>query len=150
MEIRLAKLEDSNRIHELLEYIFNFHYNHRKDIFIGGSKYNIEEIEKLIVDPSHIIYILEDNGYVCGYCINESSIMANGKKVLFIHDLCVDEKYQGKGFGKQLMEYTKKYAIDNDYDRIELRVWEFNDHAYKMYESLGFKTQSRILENKLK
>ena len=50
-----------------------------------------------------------------------------------------------KGIGKLLIEEVKKQARENDYNKIELNCWEFNESAMKFYESIGFKTQRRIM-----
>lgn len=43
------------------------------------------------------------------------------------------------------MEEVKKQAKENNYNKIELNCWEFNESAMKFYERIGLKTQRRIM-----
>ena len=38
------------------------------------------------------------------------------------------------------MRFIKNEAHQNHIDQIQLMVWDFNESALKLYESLGFKT----------
>lgn len=44
------------------------------------------------------------------------------------------------------MQQVKKEAKENNFNQIELNCWEFNENAIKFYESIGLKTQRRIME----
>lgn len=150
MEIRKAEEKDSKRIVELLEYIFLLHFNNRKDLFEGFSKYDIKQVNELINHKDYYIIVAVEESYVIGYAISKKINARNNKVVLYIDDLCVDENYQHLGVGKELMNYVKEYAVENNYDRIELNVWEFNSRAYEFYKSLGYNTQRREMEIVLK
>jgi len=57
----------------------------------------------------------------------------------YIHGLCVLPEYRKKGFGRQLLEYKVKEALDFDPDRgIGLEVQIGNIGALSIYENCGF------------
>lgn len=46
------------------------------------------------------------------------------------------------------MELTVRYAAEDELDRVELDVWEFNEAARRCYEAAGFRTYRRYMEMK--
>lgn len=44
------------------------------------------------------------------------------------------------------MRFIKNEAHQNHIDQIQLMVWDFNESALKLYESLGFSPFSRYME----
>ncbi len=59
-------------------------------------------------------------------------------KIYHIGYVCVDSRYQGKGFGREMMEYAISYAKDNNVARLELTSGNQREVAHKLYLSLGF------------
>lgn len=60
-------------------------------------------------------------------------------KDTWIDRIMIDEKYQGKGFGRRAMlklidKVSKEYSVDTIY----LSIIEENEIAYKLYNSIGF------------
>jgi len=55
-----------------------------------------------------------------------------------IHELAVDEGYQGKRIGKALIQEAVAYLKSKGRKRITLWVGEGNERAIKVYEKLGF------------
>ena len=56
-----------------------------------------------------------------------------------IENVVVDERYRGKGFGKQLMNGLIELAKKKGVGYIELTSGPERQSAHRMYESLGFK-----------
>ncbi len=49
---------------------------------------------------------------------------------------------RGLGYGSEALESIIKFAFNSlNLNRIELEVYEFNKHARRLYENLGFKTE---------
>lgn len=152
--IRLAIKEDASAIIELLGEVLAVHNKIRSDIFKPiGSKYNIEEIEKIINSPLTPIYVYIEDGKVVGHlmCIIKDNAETGNRypyKEMYIDDLCIKEEYRSKGIGKALYNYIKEYAKENKFDAITLNCWEGND-AKSFYEHLGLKPRNTIFEEKL-
>ena len=83
---------------------------------------------------------------ICREKVTKEHINLCDKKVMWIDEICIDEKYRRKGIGKLLIQEVKKEAKENNCNKIELNCWEFNESAMRFYESIGLKTQRRIME----
>lgn len=86
--------------------------------------------------PKKIVDI--ESGEVIGHC--ELNFLNEFPRLSRI--LIGDKKYRGKGLGKQLvtlmMDEIQKIKSTN---KIELRVFEWNKNAVKLYEKTGFRIQ---------
>ncbi len=153
--IRKALSKDINRIIELLADVDLIHHLGRPDIFKIGTKYNKDELEKMIYDTKNPIFVYTNSSdLVLGYCFTQTHQNLNDPiltdiKTLYIDDLCVEKTTRGLGIGKKLYEYVKAYAKENGYYNITLNVWECNFNAKKFYDALGLKPLKTYLEEKL-
>ena len=156
MAVRRAEIKDIPRLEEILYQVHDVHASVRPDLFIKGKKkYTAEELEALIGSEDTIIFVCtDDTGVIMGYafCMDktyEGNHSTNPDKMLYIDDLCVDEKFRGHHVGKILCEYVKQYASEEGYQRITLNVWEFNKSARAFYDALGFEPLKTIREMRL-
>jgi len=150
--IRSSKASDIPGILDLLIQVDMVHHKGRPDLFRGpATKYNAEELEKIIKDPKTPVFIYEDEGKILGhaFCI-EKQVMGNPVltdiKTLYIDDICVDENARGKGVGAALYEYVKAYAKDQGFYNITLNVWTCNPGAMAFYEKMGLTPQKIGME----
>ncbi len=152
--IRIANINDTKRIYELLIDMVNLHATIRPDIFIKDkAKYNIEELNKLIGDKNYHIYVMELDNLLIAYAIciikynHDKNILIN--KSLYIDDFCVDKLYQNQGYGTKLFNYLIEQAKKEGFDEIILNVWNGNDEAYSFYEKMGMKIKKMEMELKI-
>jgi len=68
-----------------------------------------------------------------------------GKPGLYLEDLYVKPEYRGKGFGKLLLAYLAKLAVERDCGRYEWAVLDWNEPALKFYKTLGAKVMDKWL-----
>lgn len=94
------------------------------------------------LEPNTHIYVLEnsENQLVgMGTLLIESKLVHGGSKVAHIEDVVIDENYQGKGYGKflinKLVEKAKKFKCY----KIILNCDEKN---IRFYEKAGFKKKN--------
>ena len=153
VKIRKACENDGPRILELLAQIGQFHHQGRPDIFKADAvKYSLEQVLQLIANPEKpILVAVDDDEQVLGYAmcqVKESAETAVLKafRLLYLDDLCVDEKLRHSGLGGQLLEAVKDLARSLHCQRVELNVWEFPGSAGDFYQAHGFKTQHREME----
>ena len=156
MAVRRAEIKDIPRLEEILYQVHDVHARVRPDLFIPGKKkYTAEELEALIGSEDTIIFVCtDDTGLIMGYafCMDKTypgNHSTNPDKMLYIDDLCVDEKFRGKHVGRILCEYVKEYAKEKGYQRITLNVWEFNTDARAFYDALGFEPLKTVMEMRL-
>ena len=62
----------------------------------------------------------------------------------FLDALCVDEAYQRKGIGSQLIALTKQKARQNGYDWLSLIVFADNQTAQGVYQKNGFEVVEKV------
>jgi len=151
--IRRAKIMDIPKINDLLNQVNLVHYNGRPDLFKKGiGKYTDSQLREMVADDERPIFVAtDDDDKVVGYvfCIFEQHTDSNiltDVKTLYIDDLCVDEKLRGRHIGKQLYDYTVKYARECGCYNITLNVWSCNPPAIKFYEACGLKPQKVHME----
>ncbi|MEH7075298.1 GNAT family N-acetyltransferase [Neobacillus drentensis] len=60
------------------------------------------------------------------------------------HRLVVHPKFQGKGYGKQLLQFAEEFALQNGYSSIRLDVYRQNPGALTLYERSGFQERGTI------
>ena len=58
---------------------------------------------------------------------------------LYLHRLAVHPDFQGNGYAQQLMAFTEKFGIDNNYASIRLDTFSQNKRNQKFYELRGYK-----------
>ena len=66
-------------------------------------------------------------------------VMAPKKGCLYISHIAVDDRYQGKGIARQLIQYATEQGIKQGYSRLSLDVAAKNQRAKGLYLGLDFK-----------
>ena len=85
----------------LLRQVGAIHAEGRPDLFRSGAqKYNEAQLRAILQDNNSPIFIAEEDGQVLGYCFCQYQTVAenacvNGRRELYIDDLCVDETARG-------------------------------------------------------
>ena len=149
--IRTANTSDITRIIELLHQVNMVHHVIRPDLFKPHTtKYNEQELERLLSDESKPIFVYDD-GEVRGYAFCQISEVKDNQllqdvKTLYIDDICVDEDVRGKHVGKSLYEYVLDYARSIGCYHITLNVWEGNAPALSFYRNMGMQVQKTTME----
>lgn len=150
--IRYAMEKDIEKIEDLLSQVDMVHHNGRPDIFKIGNKYSEEELKELLCNKQRPILVsVNETDEVVGYCFGifqqhkDNSILTD-IKTLYIDDLCVDEKFRGKGVGKELYEAALSLAKEKGCYNLTLNVWSCNESAIRFYESMGLIPQKIGME----
>lgn len=66
-------------------------------------------------------------------------IEADYKDIIVIHTLVVHPKYMKNGVGKKLMDFAKRYSIEQEIKTIRLDVSIHNTPAIALYQKCGYK-----------
>ncbi|PCR99640.1 GNAT family N-acetyltransferase [Lactococcus fujiensis] len=153
MEIRKAEEKDCPVLLTLLSQISRYHYLGRPDIFrADSSKYSLQQVKEMIASINQPIFVaVDESDEVLGYAMIKIKTQVDHPvlapfKVLYLDDLCVDEKARKSGIGHELMDHIKTYAKTIGCSRIELNVWDFPGSAETFYEENGFRVQRRGME----
>lgn len=117
------------------------------DISIEMTK---KQMEKLLLNPNHhIFYIAEEEELVVGYVHAELYETLYSEPKLNVLALAVNQNYQQRGIGKQLMQKIEQAASERDLVGVRLNSGETRTGAHKFYESIGYssdKNQKRFLK----
>ncbi len=93
---------------------------------------------------SHFFWILEDAKPKAWMKINEIGAFTEqiAGNAIEIQRIYVEANRQGKGYGKTLLDFTEKIALQKKVEFIWLGVWEHNLSAIKFYEKNGYSITS--------
>ncbi len=86
------------------------------------------------------MFVLEEDGIIRGECV----VTDEGTGVLEIQNLAVSQEYQGKGYGKQLIEYVVNHYKDR-YEVLQVGTGD-SPLTVPFYEHCGF-VQHHIIKN---
>lgn len=62
----------------------------------------------------------------------------DGRQVMFVYDVEIDERHRGRGLGRAAMLQAESQAKARGISRMELNVFGGNDVARSLYRSLGY------------
>lgn len=130
MEIRKIKINDLDRVFELLNELYEnkLTYNKFKEIY----KLKLNDINSY-----YIVAILDSK--IVGVLTSEIQVkLHRERKQSFIEDLIVDKEYRNQGIGKALLQDAVDYAKSNDCEVIELTSYINNEDAHRFYENNKF------------
>ena len=95
--------------------------------------------ETLFGDKAYAeVMIGEYQGKAVGYALffhNFSTF--TGRPGIYLEDLYVQPAMRGKGFGKCLLAYLAKLAVDRNCTRVEWSVLDWNEPSIQFYRSIG-------------
>ena len=89
------------------------------------------------------IIIIENDNILIGYCC--VSIYDDGN-IVWVRRIAVKPEYQGKGYGKKLMEQAIAYGVSKGAKRGFLASDVLNNSAISLYKSRGFIPKSETGE----
>jgi glucosamine-phosphate N-acetyltransferase len=98
-----------------------------------------------------IIYNIPNNHYIFTYTFDnkligmitiiiEQKIIHGGRKVAHIEDLVILPEYRGAGIGKQLLDFAKNFAKDNNCYKV---ILDCNENLIPFYKANQF-TQKAV------
>lgn len=110
------------------------------------------DIEKYIFSEDAVAHVVigEYEGMPVGFALyfyNFSTFL--GKPGIYLEDLFVHEEMRGRGFGKELLKYLARLAVEKNCGRLEWCVLDWNTPSIKFYKSLGAEIKKEWLLNRL-
>ena len=92
----------------------------------------------LFVERSAEVVFAEEDGTVVGFALffhNFSTFV--GRKGMYLEDLFVLPEKRGLGFGKALLKYVARIAVERNCGRMEWICLDWNESALSIYRSIG-------------
>jgi RimJ/RimL family protein N-acetyltransferase len=147
VDVRLRPLRDD----EFDAYIEHGKVWYARDLTVNGgappeqAKKKAEEDWEMLLperldSPGHHVFAVEEvaTGERVGDCwLAERDTQFEGK-VAFVYSIEIDERFRGRGFGKQAMLLLEDEARALGLTRISLNVFGGNEVARSLYRSLGY------------
>lgn len=134
-EVRVAKLEDTEKIVPLFEQYRSFYRQkpnpEKATEFIRNRISNKESVIFIIVNSDS----LEVGGFTQLYPTFTSTRM---KKSWILNDLFVNKSFRGNGLSKMLMDAAKAHCINEGDFGLLLETERTNIIGNKLYPSVGF------------
>jgi len=87
------------------------------------------------LDDGNQIILIREKGQIVGFCC--VSVYAEGT-TLWVREVTVDPDFQGRGYGKQLLEQAIRYGVAKGAVKAFLAVDTSNSKAIALYRKYGF------------
>jgi GNAT superfamily N-acetyltransferase len=92
----------------------------------------------LFVERSAEVVFGEEDGTVVGFALffhNFSTFV--GRKGMYLEDLFILPEKRGLGYGKALLKYVAKLAVERNCGRMEWICLDWNESALSVYRAIG-------------
>ncbi|ETT32444.1 N-acetyltransferase GCN5 [Paenibacillus sp. FSL R5-192] len=154
INIRKAEMRDYSGVSLLMDELHQMHVEARPDLYRAlETRMEKKEFIELLETDKRYLYVAEssETGLILGYgsaqlsVIQDNSLMVD-RKMLYIHELVVDNKHRGQGTGKQLLQAFIELGRELQAESMELSVSTFNSGAQTFYEQMGLVVRSSRME----
>lgn len=125
------------------ETLYNF--NHFGEDIIRS---NVQEIVRRDLQRKDKLRFFALEGEMIGYGFLQLSEKPTKKHTAGL-GIVIGDRWQGKGFGRQLTNYMIKSAWESGLARVWLNVYSDNPRALKLYQSLGFEIEGVFKNDEL-
>jgi len=127
--VRRAKIEDADRIYELNKASLGYDYPVEK---------TRARLETVIGLSEHRIYVAEYDGIVVGYIHGSDYECTYSGPMKNILALAVDERYRGRGVGRDLLSEMEGWAKQDYAEGVRLTSGITRADAHKFYLHCGY------------
>lgn len=144
--IKQARKKDIRVLIDLNKEVQNLHHKIFPRKFKPYSIANMGEVfENFLEKTNSIILIQYLDDVPVGYIMFEDKTYQEtgftfSYRSLYIHHISVNNEFQNRGVGKNLIQVVVNKAKKLNVDCLELDVWSQNEIAKDFFKSLGFKT----------
>ena len=152
MDIREARPADIAAIVALNGEVHDIHLRLFPDIFRPTDPVALAEwFGHLIDDDNMIILVAEGTGDIVASLVlrkeeRPAHLFAQSRRCAYIDEVCVTERYRGKGIFQALLRKAEAIARQWGMSRLELDVWSDNAAAKNAFSQCGFQTYSEKMK----
>ncbi|WP_340019017.1 GNAT family N-acetyltransferase [Paenibacillus sp. FSL H3-0457] len=154
INIRKAEMRDYSGVSLLMDELHQLHVEARPDLYRAlETRMEKKEFIELLETDKRYLYVAEssETGLILGYGSAQLSVIQDNplmvdRKMLYIHELVVDNKHRGLGTGKQLLQAFIELGREPQAESMELSVSTFNSGAQAFYEQMGLVVRSSRME----
>jgi len=137
--LREAVKEDLDKLLNL--YLFL----HEKNI-PENSDYLENTWKTIIEDINHHIIVNEVNGKIVSscVCVIVPNLTRNIRPYALIENVVTNEKYRGKGYATECLNYAKEIAIKNNCYKMMLLTGTKSENTLAFYKNAGYNSDAKI------
>ena len=131
--IRPATPEEAGRVLELINRLAVYEKCANEVVADEATLYH-----SLFVEKSAEVVFAEEDGAIVGFALffhNFSTFV--GRKGLYLEDLFIIPEKRGLGYGKALLKYLARIAVERNCGRMEWICLDWNKPALEVYRSIG-------------
>lgn len=152
IKFRNAIIDDYKGLCEVYVELDELHRINHPELFIqpidcARAK---EYISGIISDDDKALFVAEANSRIVGFAecfILKSSIfpVIINRKWIQLDNIAVKRDYQNSNIGSLLLEKVIEWSKFKKVDRIELKVYSFNNNAIEFYSKKGFENLNKTM-----
>lgn len=107
--------------------------------FIDDEKtnYNEEQLNNFLKAENSYGFIAKNESEIIGFAYGYVLLRPDGKKDFYLHAIDISPKFQGNGYGTQLMNFIKDYIKEIQCRKMFLITNKSNVSACRCYEKAG-------------
>ena len=137
--VREAIKKDLNELLNL--YLFL----HEKNI-PENSEYLENTWKTIIEDINHHIVVKEINGKIVSSCVCViiPNLTRNIRPYALVENVVTNEKYRGKGYATECLNYAKEIAIKNNCYKMILLTGTKSENTLAFYKNAGYNSDDKI------
>lgn len=101
--------------------------------------------ETIIQDKNHhiIVNVIDDKIVSSCVCVVIPNLTRNVRSYAFIENVVTDEKYRGKGYATQCLDYAKEIAEKENCYKMMLLTGSKKESTIKFYERAGYNSSDK-------
>ena len=139
---------DKGDLSSIADILINAYENTLDEGIFGKSskEETINSLREIIAEKDKDFMFLGDHSFLAYFKeeIIGVVLITLFRQIPLVYDMAVKKKHQGKGVGKALLQVAIS-SLSKDYSELILFVTRGNEHAERLYKSLGFKQLSEDL-----
>ncbi len=152
--IRIADINDSERLAELFIELHRYHVEIKPETFLMPAREWFEDrIREILNDNGQTVFVNENDGVINGYAVIIIKDIASKEKtprrLCYIDCLAVTRQNRRSGIGTKLLNAVKEFGKENGCTHIQLGVTARNANAVSFYEKMGLVPRTIIMEERL-
>lgn len=108
-----------------------------------NTKYNKIDVLNFINDENQLAFIAKKENKIIGFAYGYLQKRPDGKIMFYLYAIDIEKKYQGNGYGTNLMNFIKEYVKSIGCYKMYLSTNKSNISACKCYEKIGCKINAQ-------
>ena len=135
---RIIRTAEKNDLEKILELYYGLTEDPDDKITIDNA---VEKFEKLKTYPDYKLYVAEQDNKIVGTfaLLIMDNLAHRGEPSSIVEDVVIRNDLQGKGIGKEMMNYAMEVSRKKGCYKMVLSSHLRRKNAHVFYESLGFR-----------